>query len=132
MALNRYWQRLTRLDRIIIICLLAICVFLFAVIGLRSQGQSVLVMQDGATVFKAPLNREQTVDLHGPLGITRLEISEGRARVISSPCPFKICIGMGDVSREGEVVACVPNRLLVQVVGKTDSDRETGYDLLSR
>ena len=132
MALNHYWRRLTRLDRIIVIFLLVICGMFFIAIGQRSPGQSILVMQDDATVFTAALTGEQNVDLRGPLGVTRLVIRSGSAHIASSPCPYKICVGMGEIRREGEIIACVPNRLLVQVVGKADSVKETGYDLLSR
>ncbi|NIQ96240.1 MAG: NusG domain II-containing protein, partial [Desulfuromonadales bacterium] len=47
----------------------------------------------------------------------RLEIENGTARIVDSPCPYKVCISMGEISRRGEIIACVPNRLLVQVAG---------------
>jgi hypothetical protein len=132
MALNDYWQRLTRLDRLIIAALLALCVLAFVVLGLRSPGQSVQVRQKQGTVFTAPLSQDRSVELQGPLGVTRLEIMNGKARIVSSPCPYKVCIGMGEIHREGEIVACVPNRLLVQVTGQQRAEKEKTYDLLSR
>ena len=132
MALNDSWDRLTRLDRIIVVVLLAVCAIFFVVIGLRSPGRTVLVSLDKKTIFTAPLSRDRSVELEGPLGITHLEISNGQARIASSPCPYKVCIGMGGIRRQGEIIACVPNRLLVQIVGEETGDKETGYDLISR
>lgn len=132
MALNKYWQRLTRLDRLIVVVLLALCVLVFIALGLRSPGQSVQVRQNQETLFNAPLAEDRSVELQGPLGVTRLEIANGRARIVASPCPYKVCIGMGAIHRQGEIVACVPNRLLVQVVGQQRDDKEKSYDLLSR
>lgn len=135
MALKDLWQRLTRLDRCIVAVLLILCVVLFVVIGRHAPGESVQVKQDDAVIFKAPLSDSRKVDLSGVLGITELEIIDGKARIISSPCPFKVCIGMGEISRSGEIIACVPNRLLIQVVGVNDMNgmkMEQDYDLLSR
>lgn len=89
-------------------------------------------MQGDDIIFSAPLDASRVVDLKGPLGLTRLEIGNGSARVTASPCPYKVCIGMGKIGREGEIVACVPNRLLLQVVGTGDDEKEKAYDLLSR
>jgi len=132
MALNDYWQRLTRLDRGIVVALLALCALLFVALDLRSPGQTVQVRQDQGTVFNAPLSRDRSVELQGPLGVTRLEITNGKARIVSSPCPYKVCVGMGEIHREGEIIACVPNRLLVQVIGQQSIDKEQRYDLISR
>lgn len=132
MALNSYWQRLTGLDRFIVVVLLTLCVLVFIALGLRSPGQSVQVRQNQETLFNAPLAEDRSVELQGPLGVTRLEIANGQARIVASPCPYKVCIGMGEIHRQGEIIACVPNRLLVQVVGQERADKEKAYDLLSR
>lgn len=132
MAVKRHWQRLTGLDRAIVVISVAACVALFFVIGFRPPGKSVVVMQENKVVFRAPLNRNRTVDLPGPLGATRLVIEERKARVAASPCPYKICIGMGSISRRGEIIACVPNRLVVQIDGTAADREEKDYDLLSR
>ncbi len=131
MAVRDYWRRLTRLDRMIVALMIGVCALLFAVFGLREPGQSVQVVQDGKTVYTAPLTQQRSAELSGPLGVTRLEISDGTARIVESPCPYKICIGMGRISRQGEIIACVPNRVLVQVAGGGEKE-EGDYDLLSR
>ena len=132
MALSSLWARTTPLDRVIVTALLGLCLALFAVIGGRPPGQVIQVMRDGETIYKAPLSDERTVGLPGPLGVTRLEIHNGQARILSSPCPAKVCISMGAISHRGEIIACVPNHLLVTVVGGEKTGKEPEYDLLSR
>ena len=58
---------------------------------------------------------ERTIAVQGPLGVTRIEICGNSARVVSSPCPDKICVRMGWLSRVGEYAACIPNRVVVTV-----------------
>lgn len=131
MALKDFLRRLTVLDRAIVFFLLLFCGGLFYAVGLREPGRSVVVRSNQQVFYKAPLNENRAVELPGPLGRTRLEISGGAARIVASPCPYKICIGMGPVRRRGEIIACVPNRLIVQVTSPTE-EKESDYDLLSR
>ncbi len=71
-----------------------------------------------------PLDRDRVVDLRGPLGVTRIAIENGTARVIDSPCPLKTCVHAGAVSRTDSVIACLPNRVLLTVEGR----HEKPYD----
>jgi len=132
MALKQLRERTTALDRLVVAVLLGVCLALFVAIGLRPAGETIQVLRDGEVVYNAPLSEERTVDLNGPLGTTRLAIHNGQARILSSPCPTKVCIGMGAISHHGEMIACVPNRLLVTIVGGERTGKEPGYDLLSR
>ncbi len=64
----------------------------------------------------------KTVDVAGPLGTTVVEVDGLRAHVIASPCPDKLCIKMGWLERPGEYAACLPNRVLAEMLG-SDSAR---------
>lgn len=128
MALGMLWTRTTRTDRWLILLLLLLALAsLWLSIG-RSVGTQVVIYEDERVAFVGPLDQDRHLDLHGPLGITRVEIAEGRVRVTSSPCPRKICIAMGDVHRSGDLLACVPNLVVVRIEG----EEAKGYDLLSR
>jgi len=65
-----------------------------------------------------PLDAETTVRVPGPLGETVVEIADGAVRVISSPCPEKICIKTGAISKPGQWIACLPNRVFISIRGK--------------
>jgi hypothetical protein len=130
MALINPWRSMTVLDRVLVALLLIGAVSLFFLIGKGPKGEHVVVEQQGRIVFTAPLSEDRTVSLAGPLGETVLTIRAGRARIISSPCTNKICMGMGEATHGGDLLACVPNDLLVRIDGATL--RDPGYDLLSR
>ncbi|MDH3999076.1 MAG: NusG domain II-containing protein [Desulfuromonadales bacterium] len=128
--MKKLWRDMSRGD-----CSVILVLFLIALIGLFWQANAPtgarLIVGDGDQVsFTAELHQEQTVDLEGPLGVTRLNISDGAARILASPCPRKICISMGSVQRSGELLACVPNRILVRIEGVAEEGVD--YDLLSR
>ncbi len=131
MAIRAVWRRLTLLDRLIVLALLLVAVAFFVRFGQRPRGERVVVEQGGRVVFTAPLGADRTVSLPGPLGETVVVIRGGRVCIAAASCPNKVCMGMGEVARQGELLACVPNALLVRIEGGGDPGKKD-YDLLSR
>ncbi len=130
MAVATVWRRMTLLDRGIVIVLALACAASFWGLGKAPRGAEVVVEREGSVVFRAPLGTDRTVTLEGPLGKTVLSIRDRQACILSSPCPHKVCMGMGHIAQQGELLACVPNRVLVRVSGEAKQERS--YDLISR
>ncbi len=72
-----------------------------------------------------PLNGEREISAPGPLGKTHIKIAGGKVWVVDSPCPHKLCVKMGKRGRAGEVIVCVPNRVIVRVEGRREFDTIT-------
>jgi hypothetical protein len=64
-----------------------------------------------------PLDSDRSVAVPGPLGETVVEIRRGEVRVLSSPCREKICIKSGAIARPGQWIACLPNRVFIDIQG---------------
>jgi hypothetical protein len=129
MALGATLKRLTRFDRYLVLSLALLVSASFLLLWGRQSGSRIVVDADNRTVFTAPLDDARHFEIEGPLGTTRMEIADGAVRVLSSPCPQKICIGLGDARRAGDLLACVPNRIVVRIEGEKEGE---AYDLLSR
>lgn len=130
MALSALWGRTSWLDRLLVALLLAATLASFALLGRGSAGARLVVERDGAVIFTAPLNSDRQVRLSGTLGDSLLVIKAGRVCFREAPCRNRVCIGMGEVGRSGDLLACVPNGLLLRIEGPAPG--ESGYDLLSR
>ena len=65
---------------------------------------------------------EETIAVNGPIGQTVVEIADGGARVLSSPCDNQICVRTGHVERPGRWIACLPNRVFVSIESGTRTD----------
>ncbi len=87
-----------------------------------SHGTSVEIRVGEEVAGRYPLDEERTLEVKGPLGISLVKIENGRAGIVSSPCPNKLCIQMGDVGKEGGVAVCVPNKVILTVGGHRDLD----------
>ena len=59
------------------------------------------------------LKEDLTREIHGVV----IEISGGRARVVSSPCRDQLCVKAGWISHSGEAAICLPQRVVLQVQG---------------
>ncbi|NOY12562.1 MAG: NusG domain II-containing protein [Deltaproteobacteria bacterium] len=125
-------QRLTPFDCKLVVVLAVIVLLSFLLLLRRGVGTRVLVTSGDRTLFVADLSVDRRVELNGPLGTTVLQIADGGVRILSSPCSRKICIGMGEARHPGDLLACVPNRLVVRIEGADAVARERGYDFLSR
>lgn len=75
--------------------------------------------------------RDGHYELSGPDGVTVIEVAGGRARLVESPCNEPAWHG-GWVERPGERIVCLPNRVVLEVVGggstTRDGDQEPDVD----
>jgi hypothetical protein len=124
------WQIMTAGDWLVVLFLLGISLTGLLWVATTAEGTHVVVTRGEQTIFTAPLAQPRSIDLDGPLGQTRLIISDQGARITGSPCPRKICIAMGTAKHSGDLLACVPNRILVRI--DSPAGKEAPYDLLSR
>jgi len=120
------WQILTRADWALIALLAALIAGLLLHQGRAGAGAAVVVEVDGQPPRSWPLSPPRTLRLAGPLGESRVEISGQGARFLASPCPEQRCVRQGWISREGEMAACLPNRISLRIAG------QGGMDALSR
>lgn len=90
--------------------------FFFADIGVSSQSGITIKGENGEWIF--PLNADETVHVSGPLGETVIEIHDGKAGFLSSPCVNQTCIAAGTIDSQGQWAACLPNRVLLSITGE--------------
>jgi hypothetical protein len=55
--------------------------------------------------------------VRGALGMVVLEHGDGAVRILSAPCPGKLCVKQGAAHRSGEKLVCVPSRVVVSLEG---------------
>ena len=100
---------------------LAAAVALIALVSVRAYsgraGAAMAHLRGPGQEWVFPLGVDRTVTVGGPLGDTVVEISGGQARVLSSPCAEKLCVRSGAIARPGEWIACLPNRVILDIQG---------------
>ncbi len=76
-----------------------------------------LVVVGRALRAELPLDRDDVRTFSGSAGTVEVTVRGGAVAVTRSSCPHQVCVSMGWKRRSGEVIACVPNELLVRVEG---------------
>ncbi|MDY0261753.1 NusG domain II-containing protein [Syntrophotalea acetylenica] len=95
----------------------------------HADGAMVIVERQGRVLFRAPLHCRREVSLDGPLGPTVISIENGWVRVKNSSCPRHLCQHHKAIRRSGEMLACLPNGLVIRVAGPVSVPEP--YDFLS-
>lgn len=63
-------------------------------------------------------------------GINRVVIHDMKIGIVDADCKDEICINEGFIGEVGERIVCLPNRLIIEIVGEQKSSE--GEDVISR
>lgn len=96
-----------------VVVTLTIAVYVYA----GSSGPLRVKVQTEGGTYVYSLAEERRVAAEGPIGTTYIEIQDGHAAVVESPCPNKLCIQAGELHEHGHWSACMPNKVFVEVEG---------------
>lgn len=65
----------------------------------------------------------KTIPINSEFGYNLIEIGDERVRVIEADCPDELDVKQGYISLPGEIIVCLPNRLVIEIIGtKIDND----------
>ncbi len=64
---------------------------------------------------------EFTVENDTGTGFNTVHIEDGKIWIHEASCPDKICLNQGKIQNGGEVIVCLPNKLMVQIKSSTDN-----------
>ena len=108
-------------DIILGLILLSVASILFVVdltnVSSDTGNRKVVVSVDGKKTAEYPLKKDATYELSGShLGTNTLVIRSGKVYISEANCPDKQCMKQGKISRAGEMLVCLPNRVVVKIV----------------
>ena len=109
-----------RRDLILLLVVLAIGLagILFLYTRPAVSDGKVEVAVDGEVVMTLPLSEDTEVTISGfDGGENLLVISDGKAEIESASCPDGVCVRHYAISRDGESIICLPNRVVVTIRG---------------
>lgn len=86
---------------------------------------TVVVSIDGEEYGSWSLSEDCTVEIEGT---NRLRIVDGQADMVWADCPDQLCVHQKAITREGESIICLPNKVAVSVLG----GREREVDAVTR
>ena len=107
-------------DLLLLAVLLAAAALLFAGREFFAGRPAVMVSVrvDGTEIMTLDLNRNDDIVIESGNGQTNhLIIEDGKAFLTEASCPDKLCVRQGAISETGQSIVCLPNRVIVTIVG---------------
>ena len=112
---------------ILIILGAGICIF--TIVYPKNRGDQVIIEVDGELFGTYDLSNDATIEIKSKGKVSNiLEIHNGSAHMIEADCLDKICIHQGKIKDDGQVICCLPNKVVVRVI----SDSKSEYDSISK
>ena len=91
-----------------------------------SGGEKVSIYVDSEVYKTISLKENTTINIETQYGKTTVVIDEGKVFIKETDCPNKLC-QKGVISKAGQSIVCLPNRVSILIEGKT---KESEADVL--
>lgn len=88
----------------------AVIIALFLGLGGKS-GTTVTVSRDNEVLYTVALNEDNRIDIDTNI----IVIKNGKVFVEKANCKNQICVNHKPIKKTGEVIACLPNKVIVEI-----------------
>lgn len=105
-------QSLKKGDFVIIGATVALFVLsIVLLVAFSEQGSRVVIKQDNKIIYDESINVDKTVNT----GTNTVVIKSGVVYMESASCKNQICVSTGEISKKGESIVCLPNKVVVEI-----------------
>ena len=102
---------------IAVLCLIAAALYAGGLFLRLRPAARVVVKVDGRKAAAFDLGENIDYQIPGYAGgVNHLIIQDGQAWISEASCPDKLCVRQGRISRTGEIIICLPNRVTAEIV----------------
>lgn len=109
----------TKADIVLLVILVAAGLATSVFLALSGDaGSKVIIESDGKLYATYRLDQNISVEVKSNNGTNTVVIENGRVDVTQGSCRNQVCVKHATISRSGESIVCLPNRLLVKIEGE--------------
>lgn len=90
--------------------------------GQNSRARSAQVLVNNVLQRAVAMQPPQRFTVNGGLGEMTVEVAAAGVRIAASTCPNQFCVRQGYISRAGQILVCVPNHVVILLVGQRQND----------
>ncbi len=113
---------------IVLLCLLLVLGLVLSIPAITqgSGGSSVVVRVDGEIYGTYSLTENRTITVNANGHLNKININDGKVQMSEADCHNQLCVKQGSISAGNQVIVCLPNRVIVEIIGG-----EEEYDVIS-
>ena len=69
------------------------------------------------------LYTDRIVTVEGKISDVLIKIEKKKVSIVASECPNKTCIHSGEISNVNQILACIPNGVIVRITGDREGEQ---------
>lgn len=125
---------MTKGDRALIVVVVILTLISLGFIkrqAFSDQNKFVSIQVNGKEIKKIIFDKNivgKQIPIESQYGFNLIEIGDEKIRVIEADCPDKVDVKQGYISKIGETIICLPNRMVIEIKGK---DKDDGIDIMN-
>lgn len=117
---NSFFKVLKPLDFAVFIFALALVIYSVVFVKKSGDSRKYVVINSYDKEFIYDLSKDGVYEIEGIIGDSIIEIKDGEAFFVDSPCPNKTCVQSHAVKNGGDWIACLPNQVFLHIEAKDE------------
>jgi len=81
------------------------------IFSFQRQGTYVIIKQNNKVLYNQSVNKNHIFDT----GTNTVVIKDGEVFVEKATCKNQVCVKSGKISKKGESIICLPNKVVVEI-----------------
>lgn len=115
-------KKINKFDISLILVLVAFNCFLIYINSKNiaySDNNEALIYSDNELIGKYVLKKgyEHEFTVHSDNGYNTVKIKDNKIWIEDADCKDKYCVHQGEIGSKGQVIVCIPNKLLIKIAG---------------
>jgi hypothetical protein len=110
---------------IVVVSLVSMVLWLgYSLFQSTSDQKSVVIKSEGTIVAQLPIDATTSASyvVENKYGYNEIRIEFGKVSIHSADCKNQLCVTEGFIEDPGRSLICLPNRVVVEIVGKRKDD----------
>ncbi|MGB5823402.1 MAG: NusG domain II-containing protein [Proteocatella sp.] len=111
---------------IIIVFILATALGYIVSINKEQMTSSVIIVRDGVLLnrYKIDKNYEKIFEINIDGEKNKIEIKDGKVRMIEANCHDGLCVKSRPIFQSGEMIVCLPHKLYIKIEGENLANKD--------
>lgn len=102
-------------ESIFVVLLIVVVAIFYGVTRQSEKVEKVLITIDGTLWKEISLQEEGIYMVETEEGYNRVSVEAGKANMIEADCSDQLCVQQKEISASGEMIVCLPHRVVVEI-----------------
>ena len=99
----------------LVVIVLIIIILLFSLALFRKKANIANVYYENELILEIDLSINKIYEVDGYNGKVKIEVLNNQIRVVEENSPYHLCSKQGFVSKSGESIICLPNKIIIEL-----------------